>query len=269
VAQWIAYAQAVQSSSDKSKFGQGDVRGVIGPSAANNAKEGGGLIPTIAFGVPGNSFMAILLGAFMIQGLRPGAEMLTTKLSLTFSMVWILIVANVVAITLCFLFLRWIVRIVTVPIPILITVITVLVLLGGYTSTNSMASVLITVIAGLLGLAMVYLGLPRAPLILGLVLGNLIENGCKNKIELNVVESDSNGRLIQVKCNGNVIIKNNVYIGTGSIIKQGKPNNPIVIGNNVKISAGSYVNKSVPDNVTVLGNPARILSKSNLLMDKK
>ena len=175
VAQWIAYAQAVQSSSDKSKFGQGDVRGVIGPSAANNAKEGGGLIPTIAFGVPGNSFMAILLGAFMIQGLRPGAEMLTTKLSLTFSMVWILIVANVVAITLCFLFLRWIVRIVTVPIPILITVITVLVLLGGYTSTNSMASVLITVIAGLLGLAMVYLGLPRAPLILGLVLGNLIE----------------------------------------------------------------------------------------------
>jgi sugar O-acyltransferase (sialic acid O-acetyltransferase NeuD family) len=68
-----------------------------------------------------------------------------------------------------------------------------------------------------------------------------------------------------VKCNGNVIIKNNVYIGTGAIIKQGKPNNPIIIGNNVKISAGSYVNKSVPDNVTVLGNPARILSKLNLL----
>ena len=75
VAQWMAYAHAVQSAKDaedRERFGKGDVRGVLGPGAANNSKEGGDLIPTIAFGVPGSGAMAILLGAFLIMGLHPG-----------------------------------------------------------------------------------------------------------------------------------------------------------------------------------------------------
>ena len=74
--QWLAYAHAVQSSPNKERFGKGDVRGVLGPGAANNSTLGGSLITTIAFGVPASVIMAILLGAFIIQGIVPGPDML-------------------------------------------------------------------------------------------------------------------------------------------------------------------------------------------------
>ena len=77
--QWLAYAHAVQSSPNKERFGKGAVEGVLGPGAANNAKEGGNLIPTLAFGVPGSLSMAILLGAFIIQGIVPGPDLLNPK----------------------------------------------------------------------------------------------------------------------------------------------------------------------------------------------
>ncbi|HKA34248.1 MAG TPA: tripartite tricarboxylate transporter permease, partial [Candidatus Binatia bacterium] len=96
VAQWVAYAHAVQSAKDtkdRARFGKGDVRGVLGPGAANNSKEGGELIPTVAFGVPGGGAMAILLGGFLIMGLTPGPDMLTKHLPITFSMVWTLVIA--------------------------------------------------------------------------------------------------------------------------------------------------------------------------------
>ena len=67
-----------------------------------------------------------------------------------------------------------------------------------------------------------------------------------------------------VKCNGNVIIEDNVYIGTGAIIKQGTPNNPIIIGKNAVIGAGSFVTKNVESNATVFGNPAKILNNKNI-----
>ena len=69
--QWLAYAHAVQSSPDKERFGKGAVEGVLGPGAANNSTLGGSLITTVAFGVPASVTMAILLGAFLIQGWSP------------------------------------------------------------------------------------------------------------------------------------------------------------------------------------------------------
>ena len=87
VAQWMAYGHATQSArnaEERKGFGAGDVRGVLGPGAANNSKEGGALIPTIAFGVPGSTAMAILLGGFFLLGLVPGPDMLTTHLPVTF-----------------------------------------------------------------------------------------------------------------------------------------------------------------------------------------
>ena len=72
IVDWIAYGHAVQSAKDKSQFGKGDIRGVIAPEAANNAIKGGALMPTLAFGIPGSLGTAILLGALIIQGLRPG-----------------------------------------------------------------------------------------------------------------------------------------------------------------------------------------------------
>jgi TctA family transporter len=179
VAQWMAYGHATQSArnaEERKGFGQGDVRGVLGPGAANNSKEGGALIPTIAFGVPGSSAMAILLGGFFLLGLVPGPDMLTTHLPLTFSMVWTIVLANVITVLACFLFLNRLAKLTTVRGALLIPVILVLVFIGSFTSNNHYGDIVVTLIFGGIGYLMVLGGWPRAPFVLGLVLGKIAEN---------------------------------------------------------------------------------------------
>ena len=178
VAQWMAYAHAVQSAKtpeDRARFGTGDVRGVIGPGAANNSKEGGDLIPTIAFGVPGSSSMAILLGAFFLVGLVPGPDMLTKHLAVTFSMVWTIVVANVITVAASFVFLNQLARLTSIRGELLIPFLLFLTFIGSYTAHNSLGDIIVTLVFGLLGYVMVRYGWPRAPLVLGLVLGNIVE----------------------------------------------------------------------------------------------
>ncbi|HZU07642.1 MAG TPA: tripartite tricarboxylate transporter permease [Chloroflexota bacterium] len=175
IAQWLAYAHAVQSSPDKSRFGQGDVRGVLGPGAANNSKEGGNLITTVAFGIPSTVVMAILLGAFLIQGLVPGPDMLTKNLHITFSLVWIIVVTNIITVGVCFLFLNQLVKITYVRAHLLVPFLILLIFIGAFTTNNTHLDLLVMLAFGALGYAMVTLGWPRPPLVLGLVLGKLAE----------------------------------------------------------------------------------------------
>ena len=178
VAQWMAYAHAVQSAKDakdRSRFGKGDVRGVLGPGAANNSKEGGDLIPTIAFGVPGSGAMAILLGAFLIMGLVPGPDMLTKHLAVTYSMVWTLVIANVIAVLLCLAFLNQLAKVTLIPGSLIVPFVLMLVFVGSYTANNHIADLLVTVGFGAFGYLMMRFGWPRAPLVLGFVLGKLAE----------------------------------------------------------------------------------------------
>jgi len=179
VAQWMAYGHATQSArtaEERKGFGAGDVRGVLGPGAANNSKEGGSLIPTVAFGVPGSTAMAILLGGFFLLGLVPGPDMLTTHLAVTFSMVWTIVLANVITVAACFLFLNHLAALTTVRGHLLIPVILVLVFIGSYTANNHYGDVLVTLLFGGIGYLMVLGGWPRAPFVLGLVLGKIAEN---------------------------------------------------------------------------------------------
>ena len=179
VAQWMAYGHATQSarnSEEREGFGKGDVRGVIGPGAANNSKEGGSLIPTIAFGVPGSTAMAILLGGFSLLGLVPGPDMLSKHLAVTFSMVWTIVIANVITVIACFALLNRLAQITTVRGNLLIPAILVLVFIGSYTSNNHYGDLLVTLFFGLVGYLMVLAGWPRAPFVLGLVLGKIAEN---------------------------------------------------------------------------------------------
>jgi len=175
VSQWVAYGHAVQSAVEKGDFGRGDVRGVLGPGAANNSGIGGALVPTLGFGIPGSVSMAILLGAFLIQGIVPGPSMLTENLGLTFSFVWMIVISNVITVALSFSFLNQLVKITYVKGSLLVPTILLLVYLGSYADSNSMLDMLMTIVFGVVGLTMVYLGWPRPPLILGLVLGKLIE----------------------------------------------------------------------------------------------
>ncbi len=179
VAQWMAYGHATQSArtaEERRGFGQGDVRGVLGPGAANNSKEGGALIPTIAFGVPGSTAMAILLGGFFLLGLVPGPDMLSKHLAVTFSMVWTIVIANVVTVIACFALLNKLAQLTTVRGSLLIPVILVLVFIGSYTSNNHYGDLVVTLVFGAVGYLMVLSGWPRAPLVLGLVLGKIAEN---------------------------------------------------------------------------------------------
>jgi putative tricarboxylic transport membrane protein len=178
VAQWMAYAHAVQSAKDakdRERFGKGDVRGVLGPGAANNSKEGGDLIPTIAFGVPGSGAMAILLGAFLIMGLHPGPDMLTKHLAVTYSMVWTLVIANVITVLLCLATLPYLAKITQVRGSLIIPFLVLLVFVGSYTANKQFADLAVTLAFGGLGYLMVRYGWPRAPLVLGFVLGKLAE----------------------------------------------------------------------------------------------
>ncbi|MGH7828096.1 MAG: tripartite tricarboxylate transporter permease [Candidatus Binatia bacterium] len=175
VAQWVAYGHAVQSSKDKSRFGKGAIEGVLGPGAANNSKEGGSLIPTVAFGVPGSLSTAILLGAFLVVGLEPGPDMLTKYLDVTFSMVWIIVIANVITVAVSFLFLDYLAKITLVRGSLIIPCLLVLIFLGSFATNNDFSDIIVMLLFGVLGYAMVLFHWARPPLILGLVLGALTE----------------------------------------------------------------------------------------------
>ncbi|HEX9879640.1 MAG TPA: tripartite tricarboxylate transporter permease, partial [Candidatus Binatia bacterium] len=106
VADWFAYAHAVQTEKNRENFGKGDIRGVIAPEASNNAKEAGSYIPTLAFGIPGGTSTALILTAFVAVGIKPGPDMLTEQLDLTFAVVWTLALANVIAVALCMVLVK-------------------------------------------------------------------------------------------------------------------------------------------------------------------
>src|SRR5260370_12777296 len=98
VMDWIAFGSAARRVKGASEtFGKGDVRGLIAAESANCSREGGALIPTLAFGVPGSPSMALLLGAFLAHGIAPGPKLLDTHLDITYTLVWRLAVANVAA----------------------------------------------------------------------------------------------------------------------------------------------------------------------------
>jgi hypothetical protein len=156
------------------------VRGVLGPGAANNSTLGGSLITTIAFGVPASVVMAILLGAFIIQGIVPGPDMLIPppkgKLDLTFSFVWVIIISNIITVAVCFLFLNPLAKVTQVRGSLIIPLILLLIYLGAFAEKNAFEDMIIVLAFGGLGWVMEKLQWPRPPVLLGLVLGPLAEN---------------------------------------------------------------------------------------------
>ncbi|MFQ5684219.1 MAG: tripartite tricarboxylate transporter permease [Candidatus Binatia bacterium] len=177
VVDWFAYGHAVQTEKGASEsFGKGDVRGVLAPESANNAKEGGALIPTVAFGVPGSASMALLLGAMTIQGLNPGTAMLTKHLDVTYTMIWSIAIANLFGAGLCLLFTNQLAKIAMVRIHLLTPLVIVVVFLASFQATRNYGDLFSLLFFSLLGWFMKRFGWPRPPVILGVVLSGYIEN---------------------------------------------------------------------------------------------
>ena len=175
VIDWIAYGYAQRTEKNPETFGTGDVRGVIAPERYNNAKEGGHLVPTIAFGVPAGASMAILLGAFLMHGLTPGPEMLTKNLDVTYTIVWSLTLAHVIGALICLSGSKWLARISTVRPEILLPIVLSLVFVAAFEGTHDWGDLFTLMIFGVVGWIMKRLGWPRPPMVLGLVIGGIFE----------------------------------------------------------------------------------------------
>ncbi len=176
VVDWIAYGHAARTEKDADiHFGKGDVRGVIASESSNNAKEGGALVPTIAFGVPGSASMALILGAFLIHGLVPGPDMVTKKLDVTYTMVWSVAVANLLGAGICFTFASQLAKLALIRPGILVPIVLAVVFVGAFQGSRQWGDIWALLGFGLLGFIMKRLRWPRPPLVLGFVLGGLVE----------------------------------------------------------------------------------------------
>ena len=175
VIDWIAYGHAVRTEKNSENFGRGDIRGVIAAISSDNAKEGGHLVPTIAFGVPAGASMALLLSAFLMHGLVPGPEMLTKHLDVTYSIIWTLTLSHVFGAVICLAASGLFARLATVRAGMLVPLVLMVIFLGAFEGSQSWGDLYSLVIFGTIGWVMKHLGWPRPPLILGFVLGGIFE----------------------------------------------------------------------------------------------
>ncbi len=175
VAGFIAYGHASQTARDNANFGHGDIRGVIAPEAANDAKDGGALIPTLALGIPGGSGTAIFLGVMMLHGLVPGREMLTGNLSLVFALLWSLFLSNWLTSLLGLSLVSPMARLSTIRTGRILPLILVLAAVGAIQYRGMVADLLCAVVFGVLGFLMKRYGWPRIPLVIAFTLAPLFE----------------------------------------------------------------------------------------------
>jgi putative tricarboxylic transport membrane protein len=170
VVDWIAYGHAVQTTKDTSNFGKGDVRGVIAPESANNAKEGGGLLPTLMFGIPGSGSMAVFLGGMVLIGIEPGPSMVGPDLNVTYSIIWSLAVANVLGAGLCIALANPIARLTTIPFPLLAPFMITVICFAAFQATRDISDLIALLALGVFGVLMKRFGWPRPALLIGYVL---------------------------------------------------------------------------------------------------
>jgi TctA family transporter len=176
VIDWLSYGHALRTEKGAQEtFGTGDVRGVIAAESATNSREGGALIPTVVFGVPASSGMAILLGAFLMHGLVPGPEMLTKNLDITYAMVWSIAIANLLGSGLCFAFSGQLAKLSTLRYTLILPVVLCLVYIGAFEGKRQWGDLYSLLFFGVLGWLFKHLKWPRPPLVLGFILGSTLE----------------------------------------------------------------------------------------------
>lgn len=149
---------------------------MIAPESANNAKEGGSLIPTIAFGIPGSASMALILAALLIHGISPGPDMITTNLDLTYTMIWSLALANILGTGICLALTPLLAQVARVRIQILAPLVIMIVFLAAFQASVAFGDLISLMFFSVLGWFMKRFAWPSPPLILGLVLSKIVEN---------------------------------------------------------------------------------------------
>ncbi|UMZ74290.1 tripartite tricarboxylate transporter permease [Natranaerofaba carboxydovora] len=175
IASWMGYNEAKRSSKEADKFGTGHPEGVIASETTNNSVTGGALIPMLTLGVPGDTVTAVLLGALLIQGLNPGPTLIEENYSLVSQLLWILIIANLFMLIVGLIGSRLFPYVLKTPTHILLPIVTVLSVIGSYGVNNSFFDVQMVLVLGLLGFFCLKFEFPIPPIVLGLILGPIIE----------------------------------------------------------------------------------------------
>ncbi len=191
VVDWIAYGHTVQTSRDKTQFGHGDIRGVIGPESSNNAKEGGGLVPTLLFGIPGSGSMAVFIGGMILLGYEAGPQMITNDLPITYTIVWSLAIANVLGAGLCIVLSNPIARLTTIRFTLLAPFLFMLIAFAAFQSRQSLGDLVALVAIGLLGILMRRFDWSRPAFLIGFVLSNQAESYTYQAAQVALIKSKS------------------------------------------------------------------------------
>lgn len=190
VGAFFAYAEAKRRSKEPETFGHGAPEGVIAPETANNATVGGALVPTLTLGVPGSPAAAVLLGAFLIQGLAPGPRLFAERPDIMYSIFIGLFFINILMFFAGLIAIRFAAKLIKVPTAVIVPSVVLLCFVGVFSVSNSLFSVGVMIASGLLGYVMRKLGYSIAPLSIGFVLGPILELALRQSVQI------SNGSVV-------------------------------------------------------------------------
>jgi putative tricarboxylic transport membrane protein len=179
VASLVGYNEARRWSKNRKQFGKGAIEGVAAPEAANNAAVGGAMVPTLALGIPGSGTTAMILGVMIMVGLRPGPMLFQQQPEFLGALFGAMLVANVVFLFIGVLLAKWFARISLVDDSYLWPAIGVFCVIGAYTFSNSTVDLVVMLIASVVGLLMRLRDFSLAPVVIGVVLGELLEESLK------------------------------------------------------------------------------------------
>lgn len=175
IASWIAYNEAKRSSKSPEDFGKGTAEGIIATESSNNAVTGGALVPLLTLGIPGDSVTAVLLGALMIQGIAPGPDFVVQNSDLIAIILLILIISNILMLFIGVAGMRYFPRLLNIPMQLLMPILLVVMVAGGFATNNTVYDVKVLIILGLIGYFIVKFRFPIPPIVIGLVIGPIVE----------------------------------------------------------------------------------------------
>jgi putative tricarboxylic transport membrane protein len=178
----LAYVAARSASKDPQSFGRGNPQGLVASEASNNAGIGAAMVPLIALGIPGDSVTALMLGGFLIHGIQPGPLMFTTNGDLVYSIFTAVAVAAVFMLIMEYWGIRLFIRILSVPKHYLLSFVLVMCVVGAFATNNLMFDVWVLLAFGGLGYVMMRFDYPFPPLILGFILGPVIEENLRSAL---------------------------------------------------------------------------------------
>ncbi len=182
IASMVSYNEASRWDKHPEEYGKGTIKGVAASEAANSAMAPGSLIPLLTLGIPGSPPAAVILGALMLHGLRPGAELFTDNASIVYAFIMSLLVAAIFVTLIGSFGSFFFARIINIPARFLAPIIVFMTILGSYSIRNNMLDVWIMFLFGIIGFVSNKLKFHPAPIVLGLILGPFVEEGLVQSI---------------------------------------------------------------------------------------